>query len=179
VDQPWQPSAFDLKVHYIGRARGVAEQSCALDRLESHEKYQQLMEEVLLDEPPYREVWLVLGSGTHIHWITGHVETDFPLEEIRAGDDRAHKMLTENDRIDLTGAMLINHFKPRLNTQHVKSISLSSSLAKKCRAANITGLQLGFETSALGNVALYTEHVPRRMFHESTVCLDGRAPRTA
>lgn len=169
--EPYQPSVFDLKIHYIGRARGAVEKTCALDRLENHEKYQRVMEEVLLDPFRNRDVWLILASGTTIHLLSGHEKKNYGERRLREGDDRARALLTESDRIDLTEALLINYFKPHLNTQHVKSLNLKGTLMTKCRRARLTGLTLVYETRTLGNVAAYTEHIAPRLEHAMTVPL--------
>jgi hypothetical protein len=167
---PFEPSLFDLKVHYIGRARGDIEKTCALDRLESHEKYQAVMEEVLGNPYRNRDVWLVLGSGTTVHMMTGHSNPKYDRARAEKGDARARLLLTENNRVDLTEAVLINYFKPHLNTHHVGELDLEAKTFAKWRSANVTGVTLAF-TSQPFDVAMYTDHVAPRLHHTMTICL--------
>ncbi len=163
--------SFDLRVHYIGRARGKEEESCALDRLASHEKYQRVMEEVLEDEHRNRDVWLVLASGTTMHLLSGHREdTPQAHAHLKQGDERARQILTERDRVDLVEALLIHYFKPHLNVQHVNSLGLKHKVLMQCRRAKITGVMLTYNTHDLG-LSLYTEAVSRQFQHSLRVPL--------
>ncbi len=167
--RPYSPSVFDLKVEYIGRARGEVARTCALDRLETHEKYQRVLEEVSDDEIP-RDIWMVLASGTTMHLLTGHSKLKDPEEYLKQGDDRARDRLTEANRVDLVEALLINYFKPRLNVQHVNRLGLNHKVLLNCRRARITGVALAYGTHGLG-VALYTDSIPARLQHGMTVSL--------
>lgn len=169
---PFKPSFLDLEVRYIGRARGVLAEQCALDRLENHEKYQAVMEEVLASPHRNRDVWLVLGAGTGMD-IVASLDPDSEKPSDSEMSLEAHKVrstLFTSRRIDITEALLINHFKPPLNEQHAGELNLNSKTFKHCYEAGLSGLQLVFPTHELG-VALYTEHVEKALWNVMTVCL--------
>jgi hypothetical protein len=114
--EPFAPSILDLKIHYIGRARGELQESCALDRLETHSRYQEILED-MMENHPNRDIWLILGAGTMINTMGGaNPDVDVTEEALQSADRRAREMLRERDRIDLTEALLINYFKPEHNT---------------------------------------------------------------
>jgi hypothetical protein len=122
--KPFAPSLFDLKIHYIGRARGELRDSCALDRLDSHSRYQEIVED-MFENHPNRDVWILLGAGTTMETLGGaNPEVDIDKAAMQAADHRAREMLTERDRIDLTEALLINYFKPERNTLHKGRLGL-------------------------------------------------------
>lgn len=171
-DGVYQPSFLDLEVRYIGRARGVLAEQCALDRLESHEKYQAVMEEVLASPQRNRDVWLVLGAGTNMD-VFGMIDeaAKQPSEaEAAAVDHRVRSTLFTPRRIDVTEALLINYFKPPLNEHHVRELNLKSRTFKHCYDAGLTHLQLVLPTTEL-RIALYTDHVDRSLWNVMTVCL--------
>lgn len=168
--KPFAPSLFDLKVHYIGRARGELRESCALDRLDSHSRYQEIVED-MMENHPNRDIWLVLGAGTTIETLGGaNPGVDVNEEAMQSTDRRAREMLRERDRIDLTEALLINYFKPERNTLHKDRLNLSTKLMKRCYEAGLTGLLLAYSSMHLG-VATYTEASGRSLFHSSRICL--------
>lgn len=166
--RPYKPSELDLKVHYIGRARGRTSETCALDRLANHEKYITVMEMIMSSAHRNREVWLGLASGTTFHMVTSHRDSSYSRQRAEVVDERARRLLTTNDRIDVTEALLINYFKPALNTQHVNALDLKGTVVGKCRRADITGLTLATSTTDLG-IALVTEHVPAKLEHAMTI----------
>lgn len=168
--QPFAPSLFDLKIHYIGRARGELRESCALDRLDSHSRYQEIVED-MLENHPNRDVWILLGAGTTMETIGGaNPGVDVNEEAMQEDDRRAREMLTERDRIDLTEALLINYFKPERNTVHKGRLGLNTKLMKRCYDAGFTGLTLVYSSMHLG-VATYTDVSGRSLFHSARVCL--------
>jgi len=167
---PFAPSLFDLKVHYIGRARGELRESCALDRLDSHSRYQEIVEDTM-ENHPNRDVWIVLGAGTTIETIGGaNPGVEISEEAMQGADSRAREILRARDRIDLTEALLINYFKPECNTHHKDRLSLSTKLMKRCYEAGFTGIVLAYSSMHLG-VATYTEASGRGLFHSSRICL--------
>jgi hypothetical protein len=169
---PYEPSVFDLEVHYIGRARGVVSQTCALDRLETHPKYQAVLEDLLSSPHRNRDPWLVLGAGTTMD-VFGFTDEGVPLppdQDMIREKDRVRSILSKARRIDITEALLINCFKPPLNDQHTGELDLSSKTFKPCYDARLTGLLLVFPTGELG-VALYTDPGVRKTWHVMTVCL--------
>ena len=166
----YERSVFDLDLQYVGRSRGRERETCALDRLKSHKPYQQVLEEVMSSPYRNREVWLILASGTTMDIAAGHRDANVSEADILAGTDTARTLLTENDRIDLTEALLINYFRPRLNDQHTGDLDLRTGLMSRWRRANITGVTLSFSTNDL-RVAVRTEAVPATNFHGKTVCL--------
>jgi hypothetical protein len=168
--EAWTPSIFDLRIHYIGRARGQTRQTCALDRLEAHPKYIEAMEQILHSEHRNRDIWLILASGTTMHLMTGHSGQAIAPTQLEAGDERARRLLSENTRVDLTEALLINYFKPRLNDQHTGKLDLKGTVLEKVRRAEITGLALAFATNDL-RVAAFTEEIPPRLYHAKMTCL--------
>jgi hypothetical protein len=178
---PFQASFLDLDVRYIGRARGQIAEQCALDRLESHEKYQAVMEEILASPSRNRDVWLVLGAGTNMDFV-GSLDPDAEKprdSEVALEVHKIRSTLFTPRRIDITEALLINYFKPPLNEQWVGELELKSKTFKHCYEAGLSGLQLVFPTHELG-VALYTEHVKRALWNVMTVCLyDDQPPRKA
>lgn len=168
--ETWHPSLFDLRIHYIGRARGQIRQTCALDRLEAHPKYIEAMEQILHSEHRNRDVWLILASGTTMHLMTGHSNRAIDPTQLEAGDERARRLLSEDNRIDLTEALLINYFKPPLNDQHTGDLNLKGTVLEKVRRAEITGLALALATDDL-RVAAFTEEIPPRLYHAKMTCL--------
>ena len=74
--EPYEPNPLDLEVRYIGRAYGALAETCALDRLESHEKYQRVQEEILASPHRNRDIWLVLASGTTLYLSMAHNTED-------------------------------------------------------------------------------------------------------
>jgi hypothetical protein len=170
LTETWTPSLFDLRIHYIGRARGQARQTCALDRLEAHPKYIEAMEQILHSAHRNRDVWLILASGTTMHLMTGHSNRAIDPTQLEAGDKRARRLLGENTRIDLTEALLINYFKPPLNDQHTRELYLKGRVLEKVRRAEITGLALFLATDDL-RVAAFTEEIPPRLYHTKITCL--------
>ena len=166
----WMPSLFDLRIHYIGRARGQTRQTCALDRLEAHPKYIETMEQILDSKHRNRDVWLILASGTTIHMMSGQSSQLLTPAQLQAGDARARRLLTEESRIDLTEALLINYFKPPLNEQHTRTLDLRGSVLQKVRRADITGLALAFATHDL-RIAAFTDEVSPRLYHARTTGL--------
>ena len=168
--KPFAPSLFDLKIHYIGRARGELRESCALDRLDSHSRYQEIVED-MFENHPNRDVWILLGAGTTMETLGGAKPgVDISEEAMQAADRRAREMLGERDRIDLTEALLINYFKPERNTLHKGRLDLNSKLLKRCYEAGFTGLTLAYSSMHLG-VATYTDASGRSLFHSARVCL--------
>ena len=129
------------------------------------------MEEVLEDPHRNRDVWLVLSSGTTMNMLAGHSDRSFDPERLRRGDAYARATLSEDDRVDVTEALLINYFKPHLNTHHVRELNLRGKVLKKCFDARLTGLTLVFGTEPLGGIAMYTAEVPPKLHHTNTVCL--------
>jgi len=168
--ETWRPSLFDLRIHYIGRARGQTRQTCALDRLEAHPKYIEAMEQILHSEHRNRDVWLILASGTTMHLTTGHSDQAIDPTQLEAGDERARRLLSEDNRIDLTEALLINYFKPPLNDQHTGQLNLKGTVLEKVRRAEITGLALALATDDL-RVAAFTEEISPRLYHAQITCL--------
>lgn len=168
--EAWTPSLFDLRIHYIGRARGQTRQTCALDRLEAHPKYVEAMEQILHSQHRNRDVWLILASGTTMHLMTGHSDRTVDRRQLEAGDERARRLLSEDNRIDLTEALLINYFKPPLNDQHTGELDLRGAVLERVRRAEITGLALTFATDDL-RVAAYTEEIPPGLYHARMTCL--------
>jgi hypothetical protein len=168
--EAWTPSLFDLRIHYIGRARGQTRQTCALDRLEAHPKYIEAMEQVLHSEHRNRDVWLILASGTTMHMMSSHSGRVATAQQLEAGDARARRFLSEGNRIDLTEALLINYFKPPLNDQHTGNLDLRGAVLEKVRRADITGLALTFATDDF-RVAAYTMEIPPRLYHARITCL--------
>jgi hypothetical protein len=168
--KPFAPSLFDLKIHYIGRARGELRESCALDRLDSHGRYQEIVED-MMENHPHRDIWLVLGAGTTIETLGGaNPGVDINEAAMQSADHRAREMLRERDRIDLTEALLINYFKPERNTHHKDRLDLGTKLMKRCYEAGFTGLLLVYSSMHLG-IATYTEASGRSLFHSSRICL--------
>jgi hypothetical protein len=168
---PHKASTFDLEVRYIGRARGELANRCALDRLEEHVKYQRVLEEIVTSAHRNRDAWLVLASGTTMNINTFHVdESRLSQDTVDKGANRARSILSTSRRVDITEALLINHFKPPLNDQHTGALSLHSRLFKPCYDADLTGIAMAFSSDPLG-LALYTDHVPPRLHHGMTVCL--------
>ncbi len=171
IKQPFAPSYLDLEIRYIGRARGVVAQRCALDRLEQHDKYQRVLEEIMRSAHRNRDAWLVLASGTTINIMqAADDEAQLPPEEAERAANRARSILSTNRRVDITEALLINHFKPPLNDQHVRSLDLSGRTFKYCYDADLTGIAVAYSTAIFG-IALYTDAVPPRLDHGMTVCL--------
>ena len=168
--QRYEPSVFDLDLHYIGRARGRIQETCALDRLEGHPKYQQAMETILSTRHRNRDVWLILSSGTTMHLTATDAAPEVSEAELTAGSDRAREMLSESHRVDLTEALLINYFKPPLNDQHTGDLDLRSGVISRWRRADITGVTLAFATDDL-RVAVKSEGVATGYFHAQTTCL--------
>jgi hypothetical protein len=166
----YQESVFDLDLHYIGRARGRERETCALDRLKSHQPYQQVLEEIMSSTHRNREVWLVLASGTTMDITAAHSDPTVSEADVLAGTDKAREMLPENDRIDLAEALLINYFKPPLNDQHTGDLDMRTGLIARWRRAEITGVTLAFSTNDL-RLALKTEAVSATYFHAKTICL--------
>lgn len=172
--EPFEPSFLDLEVRYIGRARGVLAEKCALDRLESHAKYQQVLEEVLGSRYRNRDVWLVLGAGTTMD-LTALMRGDDPEptgDELVSEMSRIRSILSTSRRIDITEALLINHFKPPLNDQHTGDLDLGSKTFKHCYDAGLTGLQLVAATGDWG-ISMYTAGTERSLWNVKTVCLYG------
>lgn len=170
--KPWAPSIFDLDVQYIGRARGVVRETCALDRLAGHEKYQRVLEDILASPHRNREVWLFLGAGVAMDLIHLRADglPDLPPGMLRREVSHARSTMSESRRIDVTEALMINYFKPPLNDHHTGALDLSSRTFKHCYDAGLTGLQLVMSTHEL-HVALYTAHRPAQQWHVETVCL--------
>jgi hypothetical protein len=164
-----RPSPFDLQVHYIGRGRGTTEQACALDRLEQHPKYQQVLEQVI-EWSPNRDVWMLLSGGTTIDILSGGPGSKYSRAQLERADDHAREVLDEKSRIDLVEALMINYFKPELNSLHVEQLDLKTKVMKKCFEAGLTGLVLSFCTNDLG-VSVYSERVEPDPFHCMKVCL--------
>lgn len=164
------PKLFDLKIHYIGRARGELRESCALDRLDSHSRYQEIIED-MMENHPNRDVWLVLGAGTTIETVGGaNAGVDVDEEAMQSADRRGREMLRERDRIDLTEALMINYFKPERNIHHKERLELNTKVMKRCYEAGFTGVVLAYSSMHLG-VATYTEASGRSLFHSSQICL--------
>lgn len=168
--QQYVPSVFDLDLRYIGQARGRLRETCALDRLQSHNKYQQVLEEVMASPHRNREVWFVLASGTTIDILAGHNNPKVSEADVVAGTNQTRSMLAQSHRIDLVEALLINYFKPPLNDQHTGDLNLRTGLMARWRRAEVTGLTLAFTTHDL-RLALKTETVPATYFHAKTICL--------
>lgn len=169
--RPFKASTFDLEIKYIGRARGALADRCALDRLEQHDKYQRVLEEIVRSPHRNRDAWLVLASGTTINIHTAHEnETLLTLEEADKAAHRARSILSTSRRVDITEALLINHFKPPLNEHYTAALDLRTRTFKPCYEADLTGIAIAFSWDMFG-VALYTDHVAPRLHHGATTCL--------
>jgi hypothetical protein len=168
----WSASDFDLEIRYIGRARGTQSEVSALDRLGSHDKYQLVLEELQQGAKRNRDPWIVLSSGTTMETMT-FTSTEPSAkyqEELEQADARARRILSTSVRIDLVEAMLINYFKPTLNTHHVANLDLKGSLIEACREAGLTGVAVAISSNNLG-VAYYTAHRPPSPHGQLKVCL--------
>jgi hypothetical protein len=107
--------------------------------------------------------------------LLGLSEPDVPLPDaatLLKEQARARSTLSTSRRIDVTEALLINHFKPAFNEQHTGELDLKLTTFKHCYQAGLTGLQLVFPTHDLG-IALFTTHAPADLWHVKTVCLYG------
>lgn len=169
VGRRYEPSLLDLEVRYIGRARGELAEKCALDRLQSHEKYQQVLEEVSTGRHRNRDVWLVLGAGTNVNLSETRWKYDEPVDRDYVLKDtaRVRSLLSTSKRIDITEALLINYFKPSLNKTHTGSLDLSAALFKPCYLGGLTGLRLWFDSGDFG-IAMYTDAVARKLVHAAS-----------
>ena len=168
---PYEPSALDLEVRYIGRARGELATRCALDRLDEHKQYQAVLEE--LQAPPFehREVLLLLCSGTTVNITTmdDHPPTASEMSDEYLEVERTRERLTEAVRVDAVEALLINAFKPAYNTHYVGELDSRWQPLEECRKAGLTGLSLVMATDDL-RCGLFTDtQAPSQYFH-STVC---------
>jgi hypothetical protein len=168
--EAYAPSVFDLDLRYIGRARGRIRETCALDRLKTHAQYQHVLEEIMASEHRNREVWMILATGTTVDMVAGHDDPEVTEAEVVKGTDQARAMLSEDDRIDLAEALLINHFKPPLNDQLTGDLDTRTGLMSRWRRAQVTGVTLAFSTHDL-RLALKTDAVPATYFHGKTICL--------
>ena len=172
ANRGWTPSELDLEVRYIGRARGTKQETSALDRLESHDKYQSVLEELHQSPHRNRDPWIVLHGGTTMSTMmaTGPEIAEPTKAELEAADAETRRALSTSVRVDLVEAMLINYFKPALNQHHTKVIDDRGALLRKCRKAGLTGVTLVVYSETLG-VAFYTESQPPSLHGALTICL--------
>jgi hypothetical protein len=138
----------DLEVLYVGQGIGRTGLRTALDRLQSHRKFQQILAETSTHFPE-REVLLLLYRFEHGKTIISN-GGDFNVEaQASAEQDSAHLgrlrdvRLNRKEVVSLAEAGLINYFKPYYNTL-LKTTNFSSKdklkVLKQLLNKGITGL---------------------------------------
>lgn len=130
-----EPNDTDLEVLYVGQGIGRSESRTALDRLNSHSKFQQILAETSTHFPE-REVLLLLYRFEHGKTIISN-GGDFNVEaQASTEQDWAHLHRLRDVRLDrkevvsLAEAGLINYFKPYYNTL-IKTTDFSSKTKLK------------------------------------------------
>jgi len=120
----------DMEVLYVGQALGRSGSRTALDRLLSHNKFQQILAETSTHFPE-REVLLLLYRFEHGKTIISN-GGDLNVEaQATAAQDSAHMdrlrnvQLNRKEVVSLAEAGLINYFKPYYNTL-IKTTDFSS-----------------------------------------------------
>ncbi|NHN70163.1 hypothetical protein G7W60_20180 [Pseudomonas fluorescens] len=125
-----EPRDTDMEVLYVGQALGRSGSRTALDRLLSHNKFQQILAETSTHFPE-REVLLLLYRFEHGKTIISN-GGDFNVEaQATVAQDSAHMdrlrnvQLNRKEVVSLAEAGLINYFKPYYNTL-IKTTDFSS-----------------------------------------------------
>jgi hypothetical protein len=115
---------------------------------------------------------LVLCAGTtlHISSFADHEPSRAELAKERIAIDAVRDNLTENVRIDAVEALLINLFKPALNTHYVRPLDPRWDAFHNCKKAGLTGLTLVFSTDGL-RCGLYTAAQSSAQHFHHTVCM--------
>lgn len=138
----------DLEVLYVGQGIGRTGSRTALDRLLSHNKFQQILAETSTHFPE-REVLLLLYRFEHGRTIISNggdfnVEAQASAEQDSAHFDQLRKVrLNRKEVVSLAEAGLINYFKPHYNTL-LKTTNFSAKdklkVLKQLMKKGITGL---------------------------------------
>lgn len=125
-----EPRDTDMEVLYVGQALGRSGSRTALDRLLSHNKFQQILAETSTHFPE-REVLLLLYRFEHGKTIISN-GGDFNVEaQATPAQDSAHMdrlrsvRLNRKEVVSLAEAGLINYLKPYYNTL-IKTTDFSS-----------------------------------------------------
>ncbi|WP_010222750.1 hypothetical protein [Pseudomonas donghuensis] len=144
------PQDTDLEVLYVGQAIGRTSSRNALDRLLSHNKFQQILAETSTHFPE-REVLLLLYRFEHGKTIISNggdfnVEAQASAEQDSAHMDRLRNVrLSRKEVVSLAEAGLINYFKPYYNTL-IKTNNFSSKdklkVLKQLLKKGIAGLMV-------------------------------------
>ncbi|KAB0568433.1 hypothetical protein C9383_09325 [Pseudomonas palleroniana] len=125
-----EPHDTDLEILYVGQGIGRTGSRTALDRLQSHSKFQQILAETSTHFPE-REVLLLLYRFEHGKTIISNggdfnVEAQASAEQDSAHLDRLRNVrLNRKEVVSLAEAGLINYFKPYYNTL-LKTTNFSS-----------------------------------------------------
>ena len=145
-----EPHDTDLEVLYVGQSIGRTGSRTALDRLLSHNKFQQILAETSTHFPE-REVLLLLYRFEHGKTIISN-GGDFNVDARASADqdsvhlDRLRNVrLSRKEVVSLTEAGLINYFKPHYNSLlKVTNFSAKNKLniLRKLMDKGITGLML-------------------------------------
>jgi hypothetical protein len=152
-----EPNDTDLEVLYVGQSIGRSGSRTALDRLLSHNKFQQILAETSTHFPE-REVLLLLYRFEHGKTIISNggdfnVNTHASAEQDSAHLDCLRRVrLNRKEVISLAEAGLINYFKPHYNSL-LKTTNFSAKgklkILKQLMEKGIAGLVVELCTANL------------------------------
>lgn len=169
IDQERPPLPFlDLEVHYVGMAKGVKREACAVDRLTGgHKKYEAVLHH-LYDTNVHRnrDCWFVLAGGNTVNYmLNGAIELPEYVKERM--NDKARSTLNDKRRIEVLEALMINYFQPAFNDTN--KVLLEPRIAKWMQETGVAQFLLSMWTYELG-ARLYSSAVEPRLSHARVFC---------
>lgn len=148
------------EVLYVGQSIGSKNTSNAYQRILKHEKLQQILANIVENEP-YNEVFILLmimnkpklfGVSLPHFYNSQTIDNNFERMRMFISNDS----LSLKEIINITEACLIKYFKPHYNIL-LKNIGSTGNekFLEKCRKYDINSISVALDTSCV-NVALYS-----------------------
>lgn len=175
-----ESDVFDYEILYIGQSIGKEGQSNAYKRIMKHEKLQQILSD-LVENEPYNEIFTILFSIDSPYFF-GTMDGKFCNDQSKNNVDSL-KNFINNDRlskkeiISITEACLIRYFCPPYNTfLKNKFPNGDEKLLQKCRKYDVNSVLVVINTNISMNncmmkVNLFSQKIDRNFDHRAKIQL--------